>query len=152
MNINEFQQITTKEAQLLFKAPALITVLIGAADGRLDGKETSWANKVVNYREHIGDKDLFSYYHVVEENFTTQLDAILAQEVVGSQDLIARTTTELEKTSAILRQLNHHYARKLLASWRSFARQVAKASGGFLGIGSVSVQENQLIDLPMIQL
>lgn len=152
MNINEFKQLSADEAQLLIKAPALITVLIGAADGKLDAKETEWAEKVVGYREHVGDEDLFSYYHAVEENFKTSLDTILSENVVGTQDRVARATAELENTSAILSKLNRHYAEKLLASWKSFAKQVAKASGGVLGFGSVSSQEEQLMNLPMISL
>ena len=152
MSINEFKQLSEEEAALMFKAPVLITVLIGAADGKLDAKETDWAKKVVGFREHIGDEDLFSYYHVVEESFNSELDTILSQDVVGSQDQVARASAELEQTSAILSKLNHHYAAKLLASWKSFAKQIAKASGGLLGFGSVSAQENQLMDLPMIKL
>ncbi len=152
MNINEFKQLSADEAQLLIKTPALITVLIGASDGKVDAQETEWAEKVVNYREHVGDEDLFSYYHQVEETFKFNLDAILAENVVGAQDRIARTTVELEKVSTVLGKLNHHYAEKLLISWKSFATQVAKASGGFLGFGSVSTQEEHLINLPMIKL
>ena len=151
MNINEFKQLSADESQLLIKAPALITVLIGASDGKIDAQETEWAEKVVGYREHIGDEDLFSYYHQVEETFKANLDAILSQNVVGTQDRVARATVELEKTSSILAKINHHYSEKLLTSWKSFATQVAKASGGFLGIGSISTQEEHLVNLPMIK-
>ena len=47
MNINEFKQLSADESQLLIKAPALITVLIGASDGKIDAQETEWAEKVV---------------------------------------------------------------------------------------------------------
>ena len=151
MNINEFKQLSADEAQLLVKAPALITALIGASDGKIDAKETEWSEKVVGYREHIGDEDLFTYYHEVDETFKANLDAILAENVVGAQDRLSRVTAELEKTSAILAKVNHHYAEKLLKSWKSLALQVAKASGGFMGIGSVSIQEEHLVNLPMIK-
>lgn len=152
MNINEFKQLSEKEAQLMFKAPALITIMIAASDGKIEAKETDWASKVVQYREHIGDEDLFSYYHVVEENFDHLLDSILAESVVGTQERVAKASADLEKTAAIFGKLNHHYAAKLLASWKSFAKQIAKASGGVLGFGSISAQEEHLIELPMIKI
>jgi hypothetical protein len=152
MNINEFKQLSEGDAQLLIKTPALITVLIAAADGKIEAQETKWAEKVVSYREHVGDDDLFSYYQAVEENFKTTLESILADDVVGSQDRVARVTAELEKISPILKSVNRYYAEKLLASWKSFAKQIAQSSGGFLGYGSVSSQEEHLMDLPMIQL
>lgn len=152
MNINEFKHLSADEAQSLVKAPALITTLIAASDGKIDDKETEWAEKVVGYREHVGDEDLFSYYHKVEETFKINLDAILAENVVGSQDRVARATAELEEINTILAKVNHHYADKLLTSWKSFALQVAKASGGFMGFGSVSSQEEHLVNLPMIKL
>ena len=130
----------------------MITALIGASDGKIDAKETEWAEKVVGYREHIGDEDLFSYYHQVEETFKANLDAILAENVVGSQERVSKATTELEEVSTILAKINNHYAEKLLTSWKSFALQVAKASGGLLGFGSVSSQEEHLVNLPMIKL
>ncbi len=150
MNINEFKQLSAEEAQSLLKAPALITVLIAAADGKIDPKETAWADKIVGYREHVGDEDLYNYYHAVDASFNTQLKTILAEEHVGNPELLASVSARLAKNSTILAKLNKHYADKLFASWKSFAKQIAKADGGFLGFGEIAAQEEHLMDLHMI--
>jgi hypothetical protein len=38
----------------------------------------------------------------------------------------------------------------LIKSFRTFAKEIAEASGGFAGIASVSNVEQQLVSLPMI--
>ncbi len=150
MNIKEFQQLSAEDAQQLLKAPALITVLIAAADGKVEKKETTWAGKVMSYREHIGDEDLFDYYHLADENFEAQVNDLLAS-ATGNQEMIASVSKELEKVGKIMTKINKVYADKLMESWQSFARQIAKASGGFLGFGEISSQEEQLMDLHMIK-
>jgi len=150
MEIKELQQLSSDEQQQLLKAPALITVLIAAADGKIDKKETEWANKVVGYRDTVGNEDLFDYYHAVGEKYESQVNDLLASEV-GVQALIASISDELAASNTALGKINKAYAEKLLESWKSFAKQVAKASGGFLGFGDISAQEKQLMDLHMIK-
>jgi hypothetical protein len=150
MEIKEFQQLSSGEQQQLLKAPALITVLIAAADGKVDKKETEWASKVIGYRDSVGDEDLFDYYHAVAENYQTQVNDLLAS-TSGNQQLIATITDDLTAVGSTLGKLNKTYADKLYDSWKSFAKQVAKASGGFLGFGDISEQEKQLMDLHMIK-
>lgn len=150
MEIKEFQQLSSGEQQQLLKAPALITVLVAAADGKVDKKETQWASKVVGYRDSVGDEDLFDYYHAVAENYEAEVNGLL-EASTGNQELLATVSDELSAMGSTLGKLNKTYADKLLDSWKSFAKQVAKASGGFLGFGDISAQEKQMMDLHMIQ-
>lgn len=150
MNINEFKQLSEKEANQLLKAPALITVLIATADGKIKVEEMEWAKKVVRYRDHIGDEDLFSYYTALEDDFPAQVQTLAEEDHIGNQERLASISRELEKLGPILAKINKHYAKKLMASWKSFAKSVAKSSGGLLGFGSISDQEEKLMDLHMI--
>lgn len=151
MKVNEFQQLSESEVQLMLEAPALITVLIATADGEIDAKEINWGHKVVEYRDHVGDEHLFAYYQAVETAYDAQVKAIMEEKHVGNQEFIASLTERLEQTSPILKKINQLYAERLYKSWKSFAVQVAKSSGGFVGFGSISAQEKQLMDLHMIQ-
>ena len=148
--IPEFKQLSQEESQLLLHTPALVTVLIAAADSQIDEQETAWAKKVINYRQNIGEKDLFEYYEAVDENFDTQLDTLI-NDGKGTQERIANITNNLEQLNAILPKLDTEYTEKLVESWRSLAQQIAKSTGGFLGFGSISAQEKQLMDLSMIK-
>lgn len=147
--IPEFKELSQKESQLLLQTPALVTVLIAAADSQIDESETNWAEKVVGYRQKIGEKDLFEYYEAVDENFKATINA-LTSDNKGTQERIANITTTLETLNTILPKLDTEFAAKLVKSWRSLALQVAKSSGGFLGFGSISAQEKQLMGLSMI--
>jgi hypothetical protein len=151
MNINEFKQLSENEANQLLKAPALITVLISTADGKIEAEETEWATKVVGYRDHVGDEDLFSYYTALEDDFSAKVKALVEEDHIGNQERIASLSRELEQLGPILGKINKHYADKLVVSWKSFAKSVAKSSGGLLGFGSISDQEEMLMDLHMIK-
>ena len=152
MAIKALAALSEEEVKKVVEAPAVITVLIAAADDNIDEDETSWASKVVDYRKTIGDESLFDYYEASEEAFAEALSALLNEEVVGNQERLANMTAELEALNPILKKINRLYAQKLVNSWRSFAKQVAKASGGILGFGSVSKAEEALVDLDMIEI
>ena len=58
---------------------------------------------------------------------------------------------ELAQLNSITPKLEASYADLLKDSWRSLAKKVAEADGGFVGFGSISKEESALIDLPMIE-
>jgi len=57
---------------------------------------------------------------------------------------------KLSGLNAIFPKMSPRNAKRLHTSLTSFAKHVAKASGGFLGFGSISKVEQELIDLPML--
>ena len=147
MAIKYFQNLSDQEANLLVKAPALITVLIAGADKNIDKKEKDWAAKVINYRTFTAQPKLQDYYEVVQASFEGQLNALVESWTPESEGTIS---AELASTNAALAKVDQEYAGYLKASWRSLAAKVAGASGGLLGFGSVDKDEKRLIDLPMI--
>jgi hypothetical protein len=56
----------------------------------------------------------------------------------------------LEKLNPILAKLDAEVAYLLYHGLLSLAKEVAKASGGFLRIGAVSAAEYVLVELPML--
>ncbi|MBK8391868.1 MAG: hypothetical protein IPL23_22440 [Saprospiraceae bacterium] len=56
----------------------------------------------------------------------------------------------MEEVNPILGKLDHLVALHLYKSYTSFAKHVAKASGGVLGFFSIGPNESNLITLPMI--
>lgn len=150
LKIDQFKELTEKEVNLAYHTPALVTVLVAAADNDIDEKETEWAKKVMNYRQSIGDETLFEYYELADNSFETMLQSLISRKE-GNQERLAHITAELSKLNDILKKIDRDYARKLVKSWRSLAQQIAKADGGFLGFGSVSHQEEDLMNLSMIE-
>lgn len=150
MIINVLKHLSEQDAEKLYHAPALITVLIAAADGDIEQKEINWGSQLVKFRDNA-DNELHNYYNAVIEQYDDQVKAILAEDHIGNQERLASLTTRLQELGPILTQVNKLYADKLFKSWQSFARSIAKSTGGFLGLGQVADQEEALMDLHMIQ-
>ncbi|MCB0846179.1 MAG: hypothetical protein KDE26_23170 [Bacteroidetes bacterium] len=147
MAVKYFQNLTQEEAALMYKAPALVTVLIAGADKNIDKKEKDWAAKVVNYRTFTAQPKLQEYYEIVQKTFEETLNNLVDGWNADSEKEIIH---ELSQTNSIFAKIDPEYAGYLKASWRSLAEKVAGASGGLLGLGSVDKHERELIGLPMI--
>ncbi len=148
MPIKYFSDLSEAEVALLLKAPALITLLIAGADDDIDSKEKSLGEKIVNYRTFTSDTRLHEYYEEVNSDFATKLEEMISAWKPGSTEAISE---ELSGLNAITPKLEASYVDLLKQSWRSLAKKVAEADGGFLGMGSINKEEVALIDLPMIE-
>lgn len=145
-----FSTINEKDYGKLKDAVALITLLIGGADGDLDKDERAWAEKVTKIRSYKMSEDLIGFYQEVGKDFSSRLDQFIADFPVSVDDrekLIAERLTALDP---ILASLDPSVAYHLYKSYLSFAEHVAKASGGIFGFFSVGPHEGELISLPMI--
>ena len=147
MSIKHFSQIAESEFELLVQAPALVTVLIAGADSTIDKKEKAWGKKLVAYRTFTSDVKLHEYYEQVDKGFETALDQLVDAWTPESEQEL---TDKLAKVNGILPKLDKEIADLLKDSWKSLARKVAEASGGFIGFGSVNPDEARLVELPMI--
>ncbi|MEM6631683.1 MAG: hypothetical protein AAF694_18545 [Bacteroidota bacterium] len=140
--------LTEAERAALVAAPACITVLIAGADKKIDKSEKTWASKVVTYRTFTSDPMLNAYYTLVKDSFQDNLSHFLDKWTPEEGETTLSQT--LSSLSPILSSMDVEFSQHLKASWRSLAKEVAEASGGFLGIGSVSAEEKRLIELDML--
>lgn len=148
-----YENLPKEELELLLDAPALVTVLIGGADGDLDEKEVAWGKKLTQIRADREDSFLQDYYEDVNENFKKSLVKIVEKfpPVIDAEENCKAIATELEKLNAIYKKLDKNFVNALNKSLRSFAQQIAEASGGVLGFGSESYEEEQWINLSMLK-
>ncbi|MEL6674296.1 MAG: hypothetical protein AAFR61_18965 [Bacteroidota bacterium] len=147
MSIKYFSELSETEVAQLIKAPAVITALIAGADGEIDQKEEAWGARLVNYRTFTSDVKLHEYYEQVNELFEGHLKGLVAGWNAGSSETLTGEVTALKE---VLTKVDGEYADLLKASWRSLAKKIAEADGGFLGFGSIDKAEAALIDLPML--
>lgn len=150
--IQQLEGLNQEEQQLMIDAVPLVTILIAGADGEIDSQELSWSKKLTEIRSYSHtDPQLDAYYTLIGEHFEPRVQALIAE---SPQDTAARQALISEKLAglnAILPKLEFNFANRLHKSLTSFAEHVAKASGGFLGIGSISPEEAELLSLPMIK-
>ncbi|RMG67194.1 MAG: hypothetical protein D6722_13610 [Bacteroidetes bacterium] len=147
MSIKSFHPLSEQEVASMLQVPAYITVLIAAADQKIDKKEADWGRKLVRYRAFTEHVRLHDYYEAVQPRFEDDLEAAVTQWEAGGSEALSQT---LKQVNDILPKLEEEYANLLRNSWRTLARKVAEASGGILGFGSIGTEEQTVVDLPMI--
>lgn len=134
----------------LTEAIALITVYVAGADGTIDKEEKEWAEKVTKFRSYNLPGELKSFYKDVGVNFAETLDTMidtLPSNPVERNPIIAE---KLEALNPILAQVDPELGAVLYDNYKSFAKHVAKATGGFMGVFSIGPKEAKLIELEML--
>jgi hypothetical protein len=148
--MKHFENLSQEDLVVLENAVPQIAVLIAGADGKIDVKEELWAEKVTQIRGFAGDKWLNDFYDEVHANFAIRFrDLIkhLPTETAKRQEVLS---TEIGKINAVLAKLDALTAFKVYTSFKSYADQVARASGGLMGFHAISHDEAEWVGLPMI--
>lgn len=146
-----FEVLSEDEYAWLKEAIPLITILIAGADGKIDQKETSWARKITKVRTYSTNEVFHEYYEEIGKDFSEKLEEIIQSL---PEDLHARQsqiTEKLEKINPILEKLDPRIAANLYDDFRSFAKHVARASGGFLKFFAMTAAEARWAKLPMLK-
>ncbi len=145
-----FQSLTEQEYQELVDAISKITILIANADGKVQQDEVAWAKKVTEIRSYKLPDRLKNFYKDVGKDFENKLKEILDHAPDDVDALADQLVCSLERLNPILQKLDNRLAFELYSSFKSFAKHVAKASGGFLGFGAINSEEYRWVDLPML--
>lgn len=149
--IDHFHNITEAQFKTLTKTIARITILIGGADGHLNKEEKNWAEKLAKIRTYANSDTLHGFYREVGRDFTEVLEAEL-EELPGLVDDRSNILVErIAEVNSILPLLPSKIGHELYTSYISFAKHVAKASGGFFDFWSISTAEEKWLDLDMIK-
>lgn len=144
------KNLTALEQQQLKDAIAYITILVAGADGDIDSKELNASEKLAQIRSFSFHDELVPFYQEVSESLGDKLKELIEElpdEVEARQDAIS---AKLEKLNPILAKLSIHHGHIFYDSLVSFAKHIARATGGFIGFMSIGAEEKQVIDLPMI--
>lgn len=147
----EFSKLTEAEKQQMFDAIPLITILVAGADGKMDDEELEWAEKLTKIRSYDYSNKLNEYFAAVGEQFSTRLNDMVIKLPKETTERMEVVTEQLSALNPILHKMDHFDAVIYYQNFRSFARHVAEASGGILGFASVSKEEAEVVDLPMLE-
>ena len=148
--MTHFENLTPSELQQLEIAVVQISILVAGADGTIDAEEAAWADKVTHIRSYSGEECLQEFYDQVATNFKISFNDMVKS--LPTDTALRQTTlsTELAKLDPILAKLEPIVGYKMYHSYRTLAMSIAKASGGILGFGAVSRDEEKVVHLPMI--
>lgn len=142
--------LTVDEAEEFYLVPIWICILIAGADNKIDRSEIKKAIKVAGEKKHKANELVRDFYNGVADKFEVNLKGYLAL-LPGDRDkrtefLIGR----LERVNYFFSKIEKEVAYQLYLSFRDIANKIAHASGGILGLLSVSYAESKYIDLKMI--
>jgi hypothetical protein len=125
--MKEFEHLKASERELLYRAPALVSLLAASLDGEVSEKERTEAVKLAHLRTFTSEPVLHPYYEEVEKVFESQFDQMhrdLPTKVDEREHIIQE---ELKKLNPILQKLDNHLSRALRISLRTYAKHVSKA-------------------------
>ena len=149
--IEHFDKLTPEQFKTLTDTISRITILIGGADGKLDKNETDWAEKLTKIRTYANADTLHGFYREVGRDFSEVLEAELESLPGILEDRSNILVEKIATVNDILPLLPKKIAKELYLSYVSFAKHVAKASGGFFDFWSVNTAEEKWLDLDMLK-
>lgn len=148
--LRSFEQLEEAEQQLVLDAIPLITILVAGADGEMDADEVAWAEKLANIRSFDFNNKLNRYYEQVNKGFEQRLNHYNEALPTETEARLRAVTEKLTEINGILRKMDELDAVLLYKNFKSFAKHVAKASGGIMRWLSIGPREAEVIELPMM--
>ncbi len=146
----ELKNLSPEEQHSMLEAIPLITILVAGADGKIDQEELAQGEKITKIRSYDYHAQLKPYFKKVGETYSERLQQLIAElpsDTAARQDEISKRLSQL---NTILPKLDAGYAKLFYESLLTFAKHVAKASGGILGMMTINAKEHQLIRLSML--
>jgi len=148
--LKNLYQLNEEEKQELFDAIPIITLLIAGADGKIDKEELEGSEKIAKIRGFSGHEVMQEFYDKVGEDYSERLERWLKVIPKDTAERTADLSARIEKLNPILAKLDQEWGARMYDSLTSFAKHVAKASGGFFKIGAISRAESKFVKLSMI--
>lgn len=148
--LTEFQNLTPAESQAMFDAIPLITILVAGADDNIDEVEMEEAQRLGRIRSFNNEGRIIAYYEKVEPTLPQRIHDLskeLPDEVEARQAVIAERLAAL---NPILAKMKQPFGYLYYRDFRSFAKHIAEAHGGFLRFMTVGPKEAKVVDLPML--
>lgn len=147
----KFDKLTQEERNQLYDAIPMITVLIAGADGEISEKERTWARKLTHLRTFEERERISDFYEHVEERFEARVDELIKQLPLDADKRKVELTEMLTALNPTMNKLGYLFHKNLYDSFLSFAKHIARADGGLLGIFSIDKDEAHLIKLSMLE-
>ena len=135
----------------MMNAPIHVGLLIGSVDGEVSKKELDRIEGIIKTKTFSEDNDVhYLYVDLVKDDLSGKISTIFDTLGNTAEERVNAATAALKGLNSILPKLNPTYALQFRDSLHDIAVEVAKASGGVFGMGSISEEEKELLNLPMI--
>ncbi len=149
--LKEFKNLTPAEQQLMFDAIPLITVLVAGADDDIDEVELAEAKRLADIRSFNNSGQTNAYYEAIDNSLTQRIQELIKElpnALAPRQEAIVE---QLRGLNDVFAKMEEPFGYLYYKSFRSFAKHVAEAHGGFMRFMTIGPQEAEVIDLPMLE-
>lgn len=148
--VAELSKLSSRELELVYKAPLLVCILIAGADGMIDRKEIKKAIKIVQKRKK-GTDSVSVLFKEVAKDFEDKLKVLEQGYPYEATQRNPLLTEELSELNSLWTKVPSAFAKGFYDILSMLALEVASSSGGLLGIRRVGAEEAKLVKLPMIK-
>lgn len=148
----DIDKLSSEDKDSLYALPFYVAILIASADGNVDESEIKRAITVIDQQTSTETYPaLTEYYHEVNEDVEDKLKIIISNSPHRPHERSMYLSKKIADANVVLHKLDPLFVRKLHNSLRNLARQIAKASGGLFGYGSIGSEESKLVDLNFLE-
>ena len=148
--IPEFKNLNEQEAELMQKAPILVSILIAGADGKIDNKEVRQAITIAE-KESNSKSILKNYFKELAEDFEDKLRIYIQAYPYESTQRTPLLVEELSQINSLWSKIDSEFATEFYGMLLKIAAKIAKSSGGFFGLtNSIGAEEAKWMNLPML--
>ncbi len=144
-----FDSISSDEKKVLKDTFVYITLLIASAENKLTLAEKEAAIKTIKVRGYEANSLFNEFYDEINNTFAEELEQASAEHKI-SRDEIDYFSRKISQVNEVLEKLPSYVARQLYNDYKRFSHRIANADGGILGFAKVSIEERNVVDLPMI--
>ena len=128
--INEFEKLTNEERDLLYKAPALVSVLASSSFNEIEINKSQKADaiKLAHFKTFTAMPLLLPYYAEVEKGFKVAFEAAIKKYFPFDEAKRNELKKEMEHTNLIIKKLDKEYAEALSKSFEKYSKHVKAAT------------------------
>jgi len=148
--LKEFQNLTTTEQQQMFDAIPLIVILVAGADDDIDEVELAEAQRLADIRSFNNRGHIIAYYEKIDNGLTDRIQDMLKELPNALGPRQNEVISRLSLLNVILAKLDEPFGYLYFKSFRSFAKHIAEAHGGFMRFMTIGPAEADVVELPML--
>jgi hypothetical protein len=127
-----FSKLSQSDLDLLYKAPALVSVLAASTYNRINEAQKAEALKLAHLKTFTARSEMITFYKTVELNFLKDFECLEKQFYPFDQPNREALRKEIEKVNVIIGKLDKRVAVILHWSFSAYANHIKKSGMGIL--------------------
>ena len=125
--VKQFENLTNEEMELLFRAPALVSVMSSCSYNNVNYLKREDAIKLSHIKTFTADPLLIPYYLEVEKSFKEDFEAAVAKYFPFDHEKRQDLQNEINRVGEIISKLDSKFSSVLCRSLDRYAKHVRNA-------------------------